>query len=101
MPAVLLRVFCTLAVAIVATFHVCGIASVRDLGPATIAYEQSSEPSRGDADVTAEKCHVCTVVSLPATLDGGAELLAQRPAPGVPSRLLSFLPSATAPPPRA
>jgi hypothetical protein len=98
----LFRVFCAVALAVVTTFHVCGAVSARDFGPAPIVHEASDVSHQGgDIDVTAEKCHICTVVSLPAALAGGATLAVRRVVPaGVSPDLISFLPSATSPPPR-
>ena len=99
----LLRVFCALALAVVTTFHVCGAASARDIGPAPIVHEASDNISHqaGDVDVTAEKCHICTVVSLPAALASGATLAVLHIVPaGLSADLVSFSPSATSPPPR-
>jgi hypothetical protein len=98
----LLRVFCALALAVVTTFHVCGAASARDIGPSPVVHEASDVSHQGgDIDVTAEKCHICTVVSLPAALAGGATLAVLHVVPaGVSPGLISFLPSATSPPPR-
>ena len=83
----LFRVFCAVA---------------RDIGPAPIVHEASDVSHQGgDIDVTAEKCHICTVVSLPAALAGGATLPVLHVVPaGVSPDLISFLPSATSPPPR-
>jgi hypothetical protein len=99
----LFRVFCAVALAVVTTFHVCGAVSARDFGPAPIVHEASDVSHQGgDIDVTAEKCHICTVVSLPAALAGGATLAVRRVVPaGVSPDLISFWPSATSPPPRA
>jgi len=98
----LLRVFCAIALAVVTTFHVCGAASARDIGPAPIVYEASGASHQaGDVDVTAEKCHICTVVSLPAILASSATLLVLHVVPaGVSADLISFSPPATSPPPR-
>jgi hypothetical protein len=98
----LFRVFCALVVATVMTFHVCGAASARDIGPSPIVLEVSDASHQaGDTDVTAEKCHICTVVSLPAILAGGAALaVAQVVPPGISPDLISFSPSATSPPPK-
>lgn len=86
----------------VATFHVCGAASERDIGPSPVIYESSDVSHQaGDIDVTAEKCHICAVVSLPATLAGGMTLPVPHVVPsGASADLISFSPSATSPPPR-
>ena len=98
----LLRVFCAVALAVVTTFHVCGAVSAQDIGPAPIVYEASDVfHQAGDIDVTAEKCHICTVVSLPAALASGATLAVLHVVPaGVSADLISCSPSATSPPPR-
>jgi hypothetical protein len=98
----LLRVFCALAVAVVTTFHVCGAASARDIGPSSIVLAVSDASHQaGDVDVTAEKCHICTVVSLPAILASSATLSVLHVVPeGVSADLISFSPSSTSPPPR-
>lgn len=98
----LFRVFCAVALAVVTTFHVCGAVSARNIGPAPIVHEASDVSHQGgDIDVTAEKCHICTVVSLPAAVAGGATLAALHVVPaGVSPGLISFLPLATSPPPR-
>ncbi len=99
----LLRVFCAVALAVVTTFHVCGAVSARDLGPAPILHEVSDASHQaGDIDVTAEKCHICTVVSLPAILASGATPPVLHVVPsGVSAYLVSRSPSATSPPPKA
>ena len=101
--SVLFRVFCAVALAVVTTFHVCGAVSARDIGPAPIVHEASDVSHQGgDIDVTAEKCHICAVVSLPAALAGGATLAVPHVVPaGVSPDLISFLPSASSPPPRS
>jgi len=93
---------CALVVAVVTTFHVCGAASARDIGPSPVVYEASDVSHQaGDIDVTAEKCHICTVVSLPAVLAGGATLPVPYVVPaGAAADLISFSPSATSPPPK-
>jgi hypothetical protein len=98
----LLRVFCALAVAVVTTFHVCGAVSARDIGPSPVVLEVSDASHQaGDVDVTAEKCHICTVVSLPAILASGATLSVLHVVPaGISADLISFSPPATSPPPR-
>lgn len=100
-PAGLLRMFCALAVAIVTTFHVCGFAAARDAGPALVVYQASDHAQTGDVEMTAEKCHMCAVASLPATLTFASahNVLHSVPA-GASSDLLPFWPSATSPPPR-
>lgn len=98
----LFRVFCAVALAVVTTFHVCGDASARGIEPTPIAHETSDVSSQaGDIDVTAEKCHLCTMVSLPAAVAGGATLVVLHIVPaGVSADLISFSPSATSPPPK-
>ena len=97
----LFRVFCAVALAVVTTFHVCGAVSSPDIGPAPIVHEASDVSHQGgDIDVTAEKCHICTVVSLPAALAGGATLVLHVVPAGVSPDLISFLASASSPPPR-
>ena len=98
-----LRVFCDLALAVVTTFHVCGAVSAWDFGPTLIVHEASDVSHQaGDVDVTAEKCHICTVVSLPAALAGGGMVAVVHVVPaGVSADLISFSPSATSPPPRS
>lgn len=72
------------------------------MGPAPIVHEVSDVSHQaGDIDVTAEKCHMCTVVSLPAALASGASLPMLHVVPaGVSADLVSFSPSATPPPPK-
>jgi hypothetical protein len=98
----LFRVFCAVVLAVVTTFHVCDAASARDIGPSPIVHEASDTAHQaGDIDVTAEKCHLCTVVSLPAALAGGATLAVLHVVPtGGSADLTSLSPSATSPPPR-
>ena len=98
----LFRVFCVLALAVVTTFHVCSAVSAQDIGPVPIVLEVSDASHQaGDIDVTAEKCHICTVVSLPAVLASGATVAVPHVVPaGVSADLISFSPSATSPPPR-
>jgi hypothetical protein len=101
-PAALFRLFCAFAVAIVTTFHVCGTASARSVGPDPIVVDASNDAVPGDIDITSEQCHVCAVVSLPATEQGAAIPQLPHPVPVSASTiLLSFCPSATSPPPRA
>jgi len=99
----LLRLFCAFALAVVTTFHVCDAASARDIGPSPAVHEVSgSSHEAGDVDVTAEKCHICTVVSLPAALASGKVLAVLHVVPaGVSAELVSRPPSATFPPPKA
>lgn len=102
-PAALLRLLCALLVALVTVTHTCGTASARDAGPVAIVLDVTSDGgSSDDAGMTVEKCHLCSVVQLPATTMGVVLLLAQHQVPVVASRdLPPFSPSATSPPPRA
>lgn len=99
----LFRLFCAVALAVVTTFHVCGAVSARDVGLAPIVHETSDLSHQGgDIDVTAEKCHICTVVSLPAVVASGATPAVLHVVPaGVSADLASLSPSATSPPPKS
>jgi hypothetical protein len=109
-PAALLRLLCALLVALVTVTHTCGLdsggmASARDVGPVAIVLDSGSDAndgrSSGDAGLTVEKCHFCSVVQLPATTLFVAQLSALHQVPAaITHDLLSFSPSATSPPPR-
>lgn len=102
-PAALLRLLCALLVALVTVTHTCGTASAREAGPVAIVLDVTNDGgSSDDAGMTVEKCHLCSVVQLPATTMDVVLLLALHQVPVAASRdLLPFSPSATSPPPRA
>ena len=102
-PAALLRLLCALLVALVTVTHTCGTASAREAGPVAIVLDVASDGGSSDeAGMTVEKCHLCSVVQLPATTLNVVLLLAPHQVPVAVSRdLLPFSPSATSPPPRA
>ena len=100
-PGAFLRVFCAFAVGFVAIFHVCNTMLPLSPALAVVSDVASDESSSSTGDVSPEKCHICTVVSLPAAVTG------DMPA-SLPARVLSVrvarldsasLP-ATDPPPR-
>ena len=101
-PGAFFRVFCAFAVGFVATFHVCEAMSLPCPDLAVVSDLAADEASSSTGDVSPEKCHICTVVSLAAAMTG------DMPA-GLPPRVLSVrvarldsasLP-ATDPPPRS
>ncbi len=101
-PAALLRLFCVLMVALVTTFHVCGVASAREIGPVAIVLDVAGDDgSAGDVGMTVEKCHFCSVVPLLAM--PSAPMLPHAPhvvPVAIAAGLLPFCQRAVAPPPR-
>ena len=101
------RLFCVLAVAMVTTFHMCGVRTAQAFQPTqalqSIVVLAASDQSLPDqaTDLAGERCHFCTVVSLPplsaatAGVDGNAPDVAR----AVPN-LASFHARLTSPPPR-
>jgi hypothetical protein len=89
--------------AIVATFHVCGLSSTtRYALDFAAVYAASDDNSSSTDEVVAEKCHFCAVAS--AEVPSFAEVI--QPDHGHVqaanmARLVSIHPQATAPPPRA
>ena len=102
-PAALLRLLCALMVALVTTFHVCGVASARETGPVAVVLDVTGDDgSADDVGMTIEKCHFCSVVPLLAT--ASATVLPHTPhavPAAVMAGLLPFSPYADSPPPRA
>lgn len=102
-PAALLRLVCALMVALVTVFHVCGVASAREIGPVAVVLDVASDDgSAGDVGMTVEKCHFCSVVPLlatasPTTLPHTPHVVPVAAMTG----LLPFSPHAASPPPRA
>ncbi|MBN9513136.1 MAG: hypothetical protein J0H97_07010 [Alphaproteobacteria bacterium] len=101
-PAALLRLLCVLMVALVTTFHVCGVASAREIGPASIVLDVAGDDaSADDVGMTVEKCHFCSVVPLLAM--PSATMLPHAPhvvPVAIAAGLLPFCQRAVAPPPR-
>ncbi|WP_425067005.1 hypothetical protein [Reyranella sp.] len=96
------RLFCALAVAFVTTFHVCGIATASVSAPTAIQTAGADDAQPADAGLSAEKCHICATVSLPAltqTTEASPDAIAVRQAPV--RDLVSFQTSLAPPPPRA
>ena len=102
-PAALLRLVCVLMVALVTTFHICGAASAREIGPVTIVLDVAGDDeSAGDIGMTVEKCHFCSVVPLLATASPAMPPHAPHVVPAAAmTGLLPFSPHADSPPPRA
>ena len=102
-PAALLRLLCALLVALVTVTHTCGTASAREVGPVAIVLDVTGDgASSDDAGMTVEKCHLCSVVQLPATTMDVVLLRVSHQVPvAIAHDLLPFSPSATSPPPRA
>ena len=96
------RVFCALAMAFVTTFHVCNIATASASVPTAIYAAGTDDAQPADAGLSAEKCHICAMVSLPAltqTAEASPDAVAVRQAPV--RSLVSFQTSLAPPPPRA
>ena len=100
-PAALLRLVCALMVALVTVFHVCGVASAREIGPVAVVLDVASDDgSAGDVGMTVEKCHFCSVVPL-TTAAPSMPLHAPHVVPvPVMAGILPFSPHADSPPPR-
>jgi hypothetical protein len=98
--AAALRLFCALAIALVTTFHICANAMAAGSEPTIVCAADRDVPH--DADLAGEKCHLCTVVSLPAFLTAAS---AVDDSPGSVAAsvrdLVSFTPRITSPPPKA
>ncbi len=101
-PAALLRLVCALMVALVTVFHVCGVASAREIGPVAVVLDVASDDgSAGDVGMTVEKCHFCSVVPLLAMTAPSMPLHAPHVVPvPVMAGILPFSPHADSPPPR-
>ncbi len=101
-PAALLRLLCVLMVALVTTFHVCGVASAREIGPASIVLDVAGDDaSADDVGMTVEKCHFCSVVPLLAMPSATLPPHTPHVVPAaVMAGLLPFCPVAVSPPPR-
>lgn len=99
--AVLFRLFCALAVAIVTTYHTCCLAPVEASEPAAIgAPLQQHAPDH--VNFAGDKCHDCTMVSLPAFSTMLAATDESTVCDAAPIRdLASFHPRLTSPPPKA
>ena len=99
--AAALRLFCALAVAVVTTFHTCGIATAETAAP-TVVYAAAESDAPDQADLSAEKCHICTVVSLPALMTVASAVDGSPGSFAASVRdLVSFTPHITSPPPKA
>jgi len=98
--AAFFRLFCVLAVAVVTTFHTCGLATAQASQPVAICAAAEQDASE-QADFSVEKCHICTVVSLPSLPVTVAPIdrcdCAAAPVQG----LAPFTPALTSPPPKA
>lgn len=101
-PAALLRLVCALMVALVTTFHVCGAALAREIGPIAIVLDVAGDDeSAGDIGMTVEKCHFCSAVPLLATAAPTMLPHAPRVVPvAAMTGLLPFSPHVDSPPPR-
>lgn len=99
--AAALRLFCALAIAVVTTFHACNIATAQTPEPA-FACATAHQDAPDHADLSGEKCHTCTVVSLPAMMTVASAVDDSTGSVAAPVRdLVSFTPRLTSPPPRA
>lgn len=95
-----LRLLCALAVAIVATFHVCDAAAAGRMADVAIAAPSGDDSPSAPAVV--EKCHLCAVVSLPALMTADAVVSIVRSIPaGTTLHVVAFEQPAIGPPPRA
>ncbi len=100
-PGAFFRGFCAFAVGFVVTFHVCNTASLFTPALAAVNDVASDESSSSKGDVSPEKCHICTVVSLAATVTGDMPAsLSPRVLSVRVARLDSASLPATDPPPR-
>jgi hypothetical protein len=94
------RLLCALAVAIVATFHVCDAAAAGRTADVVIAAPSGDEAPSAPAVV--EKCHLCAVVSLPALMAADSTVSIVRSIPaGTTLHVAAFEQPAIGPPPRA
>lgn len=102
LPSRLFRLFCALAVAFVTTFHVCGIATASAEAPTAILAAAANDAPQDEAGLSsAEKCHVCATVSLPASMAAADASPGKAAAQYAPVRdLVSFKTSLSPPPPR-
>lgn len=99
--AVLVRLFCALAVAIVTTYHTCRLATAQASQLAAI-YAPTHQHAPDHANFSGEKCHNCTMVSLPAFSVVLAPTDESTVCDAAPVRdLTSFHPRLTSPPPKA
>jgi len=106
--AVLFRLFCALAVAIVTAYHfcclgthTCCLATAQASQPAAI-YASSHQHAPAHANLSGGKCHNCTMVSLPAFSVVLAATDESTVCDAAPVRdLASFHPHLTSPPPKA
>lgn len=95
------RIFCALAVAFVTTFHVCGIATASASAPTAISAVATDDAQPANAGLSAEKCHICAMVSLPALTSIADAALSNTDVLDAPVRdLVSFQTRLTPPPPR-
>lgn len=96
----LLRVFAALIVVFVTTYHTCGAATAAELR--MLAFVDSADAGAPlDQESTVEKCHVCTVVSIPAPALKFADISDPSVVPsGTVTQLVTVYFSATAPPPK-
>lgn len=91
---------CLLTVAVVTTFHLCGLGVVRYAGDATAVYAAVDDTSPSQDRIAVERCHVCTVTAVDAAVDAARPDRGQVPSPAI-ARLVSIQPKAIAPPPKA
>jgi len=98
--AAFFRLFCVLAVALVTTFHTCGLSTAQAAQPIAISVAAEQDSSE-QADFSVEKCHMCAVVSLPSFAVAAAAV-DRGDCTSVPVHgLAPFTPSLTSPPPKA
>ena len=98
--AVFLRLFCVLAVAVVTTFHTCGLATAQASQPVAICAAAEQDGSE-QAGFSVEKCHICAVVSL-SSLPVAVAAVDRVTCTAMPVQgLAPFTPTLTSPPPKA
>ena len=95
------RVFVALTVAIVTSYHFCGLASARNM-PSPVAIVAVADTTSAEQSDSVEKCHICSILLLEAVIAvfDCSELRHVVPA-GSGGPLSSVSPMATPPPPRS
>lgn len=91
---------CLLTVAVVTTFHLCGLGTTRYASDVTSVYAAVDDSAPSQDRVAMERCHVCTVTAVADIVDAARPDRGQVPTPAI-TRLVSVQPKATAPPPKA
>ena len=99
-----LRLVCAVAIALVATFHVCNATDgrVADIVSVATATSGDVDGTRPSGLAAVEKCHVCAVASLPALLTAEQAVTVVRTIPaGTTLQVTPFSQPTVGPPPRA